>query len=403
MKDAAVGIPAIPSLMREINARSTLDLLREHGALHAAEIARLIGLSRPTTAEILRGLADLGLVQELTPGADDSKRARSVYEAISDVKIALAIDIGSKYIRAAAGDLNLKMLSHSSIPLKSLALKDLVAAMHAAVNETLKTSGYTIKDVATIVVGTPGVINQATGTISIAGTIASLDGVDLASLIEREFGIHPKLENDINLVTVAEQFSGHGREIEDFAVLSVGSGLGSGIVVNGKLLRGHRGAAGEVFFIPFGDPLDTHRSQSNPSADSIAELARSLAKKIKKSSLREPFSTIDILAAAKAGDELAKAVVAIEAERIALYIAAISAVTDVELVVLSGGIGRQAAFFLDQIQGLVSKVLPFPPRIEVSTLGDTGILIGALNIATKAACDLIFSTKISSRALAGSM
>ena len=395
--------PAVPSLMREINARSILDLLREQGALHAAEIARLIGLSRPTTAEILRGLADLGLVQELTPGADDSKRARSVYEAISDVKIALAIDIGSKYIRAAAGDLNLKMLSHSSVPLKSLALKDLVAAMHAAVNETLKTSGYTIKDVATIVVGTPGVINQATGIISIAGTIASLDGVDLATLIAHEFGIRPKLENDINLVTVAEQFDGHGREIEDFAVLSVGSGLGSGIVVNGKLLRGHRGAAGEVFFIPFGDPLDTHRSDSNPSADSIAELARSLAKKIKKSSLGEPFSTIDILAAAKAGDELAKAVVAIEAERIALYIAAISAVTDVELVVLSGGIGRQAAFFLDQIQGLVSKVLPFPPRIEVSTLGDTGILIGALNLATKAACDLIFSTKISSRALAGSM
>ena len=389
--------------MREINARSILDLLREQGALHAAEIARLIGLSRPTTAEILRGLADVGLVQELTPGADDSKRARSVYEAISDVKIALAIDIGSKYIRAASGDLNLKMLSHSSIPLKSLALKDLVAAMHAAVDASLKTSGYTIKDVATIVVGTPGVINQSTGIISIAGTIASLDGVDLASLIADEFGIRPKLENDINLVTVAEQFCGHGREIEDFAVLSVGSGLGSGLVVNGKLLRGHRGAAGEVFFIPFGDPLDTHRSQSNPSADSIAELARSLSKKIRKSSLSEPFSTIDILAAAKAGDELAKAVVAIEAERISLYIAAISAVTDVELVVLSGGIGRQATFFLDQIQALVSKVLPFPPRIEVSTLGDTGILIGALNIATKVACDLIFSTKVSSRALAGSM
>ena len=138
--------PAVPSLMREINARSILDLLREQGALHAAEIARLIGLSRPTTAEILRGLTDVGLVQELTPGADDSKRARSVYEAISDVKIALAIDIGSKYIRAAAGDLNLTMLSHSSVPLKSLALKDLVSAMHTAVNETLKTAGYTIKD-----------------------------------------------------------------------------------------------------------------------------------------------------------------------------------------------------------------------------------------------------------------
>ena len=394
--------PAVPSLMREINARSILDLLREQGALHAAEIARLIGLSRPTTAEILRGLSDVGLVQELTPGAEDSKRARSVYEAISDVKIALAIDIGSKFIRAAVGDLNLHMLSHSSVPLKSLALKDLVAAMHTAVKESLKSSGHTIKDVATIVVGTPGVINQATGTISIAGTIASLDGVDLASLIEREFGIRPSLENDINLVTVAEQFAGHGQDIENFAVLSVGSGLGSGLVLNGKLLRGHRGAAGEVFFIPFGNPLDTHRSDSNPSGDSIAEIARTLAKKIRKSSLGEPFSTIDILAAAKAGDELAMAVVAIEAERIALYIAAISAVTDVELVVLSGGIGRQSGFFLKPIQELVSKIVPFPPRIDVSILGDTGILIGALNIATKEACNIVFSSKVSARSLAGS-
>ncbi|MSZ91512.1 MAG: ROK family protein, partial [Actinobacteria bacterium] len=125
-------------------------------------------------------------------------------------------------------------------------------------------------------------------------------------------------------------------------------------------------------------------------------------KKIRKSSLGEPFSTIDILAAAKAGDELAMAVVAIEAERIALYIAAISAVTDVELVVLSGGIGRQSGFFLKPIQELVSKIVPFPPRIDVSTLGDTGILIGALNIATKEACNIVFSAKVSARSLAGS-
>ncbi|CAB4706830.1 unannotated protein [freshwater metagenome] len=395
--------PAVPSLMREINARSILDLLREEGALHAAEIARLIGLSRPTTAEILRGLIDVGLIQELTPGQDDSKRARSVYEAISDIKVALAIDIGSKFIRAAVGDLNLTMRAHSSVAVKSLALKDLVAAMHSAVDQSLKSAGYKIRDVATIVVGTPGVINHATGIISIAGTIGSLDGVDLASLITREFGIGPELENDINLVTVAEQFAGLGRKSENFAVLSVGSGLGSGIVVNGKLLRGHRGAAGEVFYVPFGDPLDTHRSVSNPSGDSVAEIARTLAKKYRKSVLAEPYSTIDILSAAKAGDELANAVVLIEAERIALYIATISAVTDVELVVLAGGIGRQSEFFLDPIEKLVAKIIPFPPRIEISTLGDTGILIGGLNIATKAACDLVFSTKLASRSLAGSM
>jgi len=388
-----VSTPAIPSLMREINERSVLDILRAEGTLHAAQVARLIGLSKPTTADILRTLSEHGLIHEYLPGADDPKRARSVYEAISDVKVCLGIDIGSRFIRTAVGDLNGEMRAQQSVAVKSLTLKDLVTAMHSAVDQTLKASGFSMSDVASIVVGTPGVINQETGVISIAGTISSLDGVNLSALIEKEFGVTPKLENDINLVTVAEQSSGKGIGIENFAVLSVGSGLGSGLVLNGKLLRGHHGAAGEVFYVPFGDPTDTHRTATNPSGDAIASLARTLAKKHKKSVLVEPFSTIEILNAAKNDDPLAKEVVAIEAERIALYIAAISAITDVELIVLAGGIGRQAEFFIKPIKELVTKAVPFPPRIEISTLGDTGILVGALSIATKIACDLVFERK----------
>lgn len=396
--------PAIPSLMRELNERSVLDTLRRNGALHAAEIARLIGLSKPTTADILRSLIDTGLIQEYTPGEDDPKRARSVYEAVSDLKVSLAIDIGSRFIRAAVGDLNEKMLAETSVAVKSLALKDLISVMHTAVNSVLKESGYSLKDVASLVVGTPGVVDQNTGIVAIAGTIASLDGVNLAELLKKEFGIAPTVENDINLVTVAEQAAGHGRGVENFAVLSVGSGLGSGLVLNGKIHRGHRGAAGEIFYVPFGDPLDTHRDATNPSGDRIAEITRGLAKKYKGSVLQEPYSTVDILKAAKENDELAKAVVHLEAERIALYIAAISAVTDVELVVLSGGIGRQATFFLEPIKKLVAAIVPFSPRIEVSTLGDAGILVGALNIATAHSCDAVFQDKHkSTRPLAGSM
>jgi predicted NBD/HSP70 family sugar kinase len=296
------------------------------------------------------------------------------------------------------------MLAETSVAVKALTLKDLVSVMHSAVNQVLKESGHSLKDVASLVVGTPGVVDQNTGVVSIAGTITALDGVNLAELLKKEFGIAPSVENDINLVTVAEQAAGHGKGIENFAVLSVGSGLGSGLVLNGKIHRGHRGAAGEIFYVPFGDPLDTHRDATNPSGDRIAELTRGLAKKFKGSVLQEPYSTVEILKAAKDDDELAKAVVHLEAERIALYVAAISAVTDVELIVLSGGIGRQASFFLDPIKKLVGAIVPFPPRIEVSTLGDTGILVGALNIATAHSCEVVFNDKHkSSRPLAGSM
>jgi predicted NBD/HSP70 family sugar kinase len=393
MKNVAVGIPAIPSLMREINERRVIDTLRSHGALHAAEIARLIGLSKPTTADILRDLIEYTLIREVEPGEGDSKRARFVYEAISDTKVSLAIDIGARFIRVAIGDLNLVKRAEVSIAVSSLTLSGLRKVMHQAVDQTLKESGFKIKDVAAITVGTPGVVDQKTGIVSIAGTINALDGVNLAELIKKEFGIYPNVENDINLVTVGEQSAGHGLGIDNFAVLSVGSGLGSGIVLNGKLHRGHRGAAGEVFYVPFGDPLDTHRTATNPSGDRIVEIARELAKKFKKSTLVEPYSTIDILKAAKDGDPLGRAVIEQEAERIALYIAAISAIVDVELVVLSGGIGRQAEFFIAPIRKLVHQILPFPPKIEVSTLGDSGILVGALQIATAQACEVVFENQ----------
>jgi predicted NBD/HSP70 family sugar kinase len=395
----SVNSPAVPSLVREINERRALEILRTHGALHAAEIARLVGLSRPTTADILRELVEHGLVQEYLPGEDDSKRARSVYEAVSDIKVSLGIDIGSRFIRASIGDLDGKVRSAYSVSVKAKSLKAITEYIHQAVDGALKDAGYKLKDVAAICVGTPGVINQSSGIVSIAGTIAALDGVNLSDLIKKEFGIKPTVENDINVLTVAEQSAGHGKSCANFCVLSVGSGLGGGLVLNGQLHRGHHGAAGEVFYIPFGDPHDKHRSDTNPSGDRIAEIARNLAKKYKQSSLTEPYSTIDILQAAKAGDALGKAVIEQEAERIALYIAAVSAITDVELIVLSGGIGRQADFFIAPIKKLVSEIIPFPPRIEVSKLGDNGILIGTLQIATLDAREIVFEAAMTPTSL----
>jgi predicted NBD/HSP70 family sugar kinase len=396
MRNKVAGVPASPALMREINERRVIDTLRSKGALHAAEIARAIGLSKPTTAEILRDLIDYKLIREVEPGEGDSKRARFVYEAISDLKVSLAIDIGSRFIRVAVGDLNIVTRAETSVAVTSLKLPNLKKLIHLAVSEVLKDAGFKLTDVAAIAVGTPGVVDQNTGIVSIAGTIGTLDGINLAEMIYKEFGIYPTVENDINLVTVGEQAAGHGVGIENFAVLSVGSGLGSGIVLNGKLHRGHRGAAGEVFFVPFGDPRDYHRNATNPSGDRISEITRELAKKHKKTTLVEPYTTYEIIKAAKDGDALGRAVIEQEAERIALYVAAISAIVDVELVVLTGGIGRQSDFFIDPIRKLVSEILPFPPKIEVSTLGESGILIGALQIATAQARDLVFQAQTGS-------
>ncbi len=106
--------------------------------------------------------------------------------------------------------------------------------------------------------------------------------------------------------------------------------------------------------------------------------------------MRPPFDVPSIFEAARGGDPLAKAVVAEEARRIALHIAPIAAVADVELVVLGGGIGVNGDLLLAPIRELLAELLAYPPRVDVSSLGDAAVLTGALAVGLRAALDNVF-------------
>ena len=107
----------------------------------------------------------------------------------------------------------------------------------------------------------------------------------------------------------------------------------------------------------------------------------------------QPFDARDVFAAARAGDVLGGKVVEEEARRIALHIAPIAAVTDVALVVLGGGIGANGDLLLDPIRGLLAEWLPFPPRLEVSGIGDAAVLTGALAVGLEIAQESVFANR----------
>ena len=109
--------------------------------------------------------------------------------------------------------------------------------------------------------------------------------------------------------------------------------------------------------------------------------------------VRAPYDVRGIFAAARSGDPVGRAVVEEEARRIALHIAPISAVTDIALVVLGGGIGVNADLLLDPIRNLLTRWLPYPPRVEVSSLGDAAVLTGALAVGLRSAVDNVFANR----------
>jgi predicted NBD/HSP70 family sugar kinase len=148
-------------------------------------------------------------------------------------------------------------------------------------------------------------------------------------------------------------------------------------VLRGELHRGRNGAAGELDFAlgELGEAVD-------PAAPQVAELAR------ERTSLTDPPA---LFAAARAGDHAARAVVEEVARRIALHLASVAAVADVELVVLGGGIGANGDLLLVPVARLLGKWLPFPPRIAVSTLGEAAVLTGAVAVGLHAALENVFT------------
>ena len=115
--------------------------------------------------------------------------------------------------------------------------------------------------------------------------------------------------------------------------------------------------------------------------------------------LAPPYDARDIFAAARAGDPLARQVVDEEARRIALHIVPIASVADVALVVIGGGIGANGDLLLRPVRALLAEWLPYPPRVEISSLGDAAVLTGALAVGLRAARDNVFVNR--NRAVAG--
>jgi predicted NBD/HSP70 family sugar kinase len=162
--------------------------------------------------------------------------------------------------------------------------------------------------------------------------------------------------------------------------------MGMGLVLGGELHRGNHGAAGEVDWALAGvaDEVD-------PSADGVAELAARVAPAgTAGTSLAPPYDTREIFAAARRDDALGRTVVEEVARRIAAHITPIAAVADPELVVLGGGLGANGDLLLTPVRRLLAAWIPYPPRVEISSLGDAAVLMGALAVGLRSALDNVF-------------
>ena len=370
---------AVPGLLKQINEREVLEAIRLGAPISRAEISRRAGISKPTVSVALESLREAGLVREAERGPDGPGYGAVYFEPVAEAAVVVGLDLGARFVRGAVCDLAGTIRARQDVELAVADAAAAVTTISRLHGSLLEASALDPELVDGVVVGVPGVV-ASDGALRLIENVSGLEGRAFGRDLQEALDLPVALENDINLAALGEQWQGVARGVADFAFLSVGTGMGAGLVLGGELHRGRNGAAGEVDFALAG--ID---QTVDPSAPQVAELARELA-----GMQADPRS---VFGAARNGDPAARAVVDETARRIALHVAAIAGVADVELIVLGGGIGANGDLLLDPIGRLLHGWLPFPPRMEVSTLGEAAVLTGALAVGLQAALENVFSKR----------
>lgn len=376
-----------PSLLRAMNERTVFDLVLDMGPISTAQVARLCGMSKPTAAQALAGLERKRLLRQAGRTSGGRGPAARLYEIDPAAGWVVAVDVGRSFVRSAiadlTGDIRGRRDERSRVR-SSAALVGQIGELARGVATDLRVRW---SKVVYSVVGSPGIVEPALDHVALAHNLPGWGRPGLLGAISRELGRHVEVENDVNLAALGEQRLGAGKDVPNFLFLQVGAGVGMGMVLDGELFRGATGAAGEVGYLPLGqqDPHD-------PSSRRYGALERDLAaggvvRLARKLGMTGPLDGRRVFAAARRGDPVARRVVEIEAERIALAVAAVVPVADPELVILGGAIGRNGDLLLEPVRRELRALSPFHPRLEVSSLGEDAVLHGAIAVALEAARD----------------
>ncbi|WP_051468207.1 ROK family transcriptional regulator [Actinomadura oligospora] len=402
---AAIGRPvaSTTSVLRVMNERAVYERIRELGPVSRPEVARETGLSKPTVSLALADLERAGLVRTVGHRTGNAGRAAMLYEIHPDAGRAVGIDVGREWVRAALCGLDGEVLVRRDIRSRASGPADLTRQLVSLVDELAAEAGCAPADLTHIVIGTPGVHDTEAHRLRLAPNLPGWDAPGITRDLVERLPAPVLIENDIALAALGEQAHGLGRGVSDFVFLSVGTGIGMGIVLNGRLFRGARGAAGEVAFLPLveTDPLTrAPEARRHGMLESVLSAA-GLVATARRLGMDGQLTTAGVYDAARAGDPLAVEAVQYEAGNVCRALASVIAVLDPRLVVIGGGLVRHGQdVLLGAVRERLAAMTPLdPPPVEPSALGADATVLGALAIGVSTAMDLVFHRKVAEPAV----
>ncbi|MFM8894122.1 MAG: ROK family transcriptional regulator, partial [Actinomycetales bacterium] len=339
-------------------------------------IADATGLSKPTVNALVDELVSTGLLREAGVRTGSIGRPAWLVQVNPEAGMVLALSFDGDGLGAVVADITGQQRAAAHVPLPSPGR--LMAAVQDLVDQVLRESGVAAESVRAVSVSAPGILEPGSDRRALAQNVPGLDDDALQRMLSGRFDAQIGFENDVNLAAIGEHRFGIADGATDFVFLLVDAGVGMGLMLNGELLRGSRGAAGEAGYLPIGAEPLVGRVARIGGLESQAGLAGLLARYRRERSQRGlPASRATLATFLRALDEGEPAAVEtarLEVQLIAHAVLAVSVLVDPQVVGLSGRIGS-APFVLEGVRAELERVAPYPSTVQMSALHGSAALL----------------------------
>jgi predicted NBD/HSP70 family sugar kinase len=359
-----------------LSVRVVIEAILHQGPISRARLAQITGLSKQTTSEAVRLLEEAGWVG--VRGRAQGKLGRSAIDNELQAKAAFVfgVDLGGAKIRAALADLSGAAVAETTALTDRRGGAYVVAQIGALREQLSAQASIELARVHFAVVATPGVVENATGAVLQAPNIAHLDSIDVVGLLRKALDCDIVIENDINLAALGEQWQGRGQWPRNLAFIALGSGIGMGLVIEGRLVRGARGAAGEIGYLPLGaDPFTAEGRHAGTLERAIG--AQGVVARYEAAGGEKGLPVPAIFERPAAGDAAAIATIDETARLLALAVASVCAIVDIEHVALGGSIGTRSEL-IARVERFLPVCMARPRPLARTVLQERATIVGAL-------------------------
>ncbi len=382
---------AYPGHMRQINLLVVLDAFRSVGEMSRATVARATGISASTASKTVQELIDAGILMDEARESGRIARPSTHVRLNASCCAVVGIDLGGTHLHLALSDFAGQIHAQVSEPIDPESGPEAILGRIVSLCRELHSG----KQAVPMAVGmaTPGTVDTDAGVVRRARNLRGWENEPLRQMLEDAFGVPAVIENDVNAAAMGERWHGAAQGHESFIFVAVGTGIGAGLVIDGRPYRGAHFAAGEINLVPM--RIDGEDTFIEDRGSGPAIVRRALALGYEPPAGENP-TALTVFEAAATGDRAAVQAVEEGIKAIAFGAGILVAAVDPSIVVLGGGVSTQGDALLLPMREAIARVTRVHCDVVLSELGADAQLHGALYLGLKRA-DLALVDRVNAR------